>query len=189
MPSSFPAGPLLWPSLLAVLLVLVGAYTDLRWRRLPNWLTLGGALAALLLQLALRGPAGGLDSLLGWGLGVLLLFIPFALRGMGAGDVKLLAAVGASRGPAFVFVAFLLIALLGGLLSLGIMVRSGTLGPTLVRLGGGLRWAAVSLFRYRMVPSPALLRHDGRHRRRARRRRARPPRPTAWPSPPARCWR
>ncbi|MHB1133478.1 MAG: prepilin peptidase [Chloroflexota bacterium] len=153
---TLPSGAPLLPSLLVVALVLVGLYTDMRWRRLPNWLTLGGALVALLLQVLLRGLPGGLDSLLGWGLGCLLLFIPFAMRGMGAGDVKMLAAVGATRGPAFVLSAFLLAALVGGLLSIGIMLKSGTFVPTLVRLGGGLRWMAVSLFRYRMLPTPAL---------------------------------
>ncbi|MCL5108744.1 MAG: A24 family peptidase [Chloroflexi bacterium] len=140
------------PSAMIAVIVLAGAYTDTRWRRLPNWLTLGGALAGLLLQAALRGLPGALDGATGWLLGCALLFLPFALGGMGAGDVKLLGAVGAARGPGFVLIAFVCTALLGGAISLVMMARAGTLLPALRNLGGALRWAGVSLVRYRMVP-------------------------------------
>ena len=136
--------------------MLVAAGSDVRSRRLPNWLTLGGAGAGLFAQAVLRGGPGALDSALGWLLGVALLFIPFALRGMGAGDVKLLGAVGATRGASFVFVAFLFTAFVGGALSLLAMARAGTLLPALRGLGGSLYFGAVALFRYRMPPTLSL---------------------------------
>ena len=138
--------------MLISLVVLAGAFSDWRTQRLPNWLTLGGAAAGLIGEAAFRGGPGALDSALGWLLGCALLFVPFALRGMGAGDVKLLGAVGAARGPGFVFVAFLGTALIGGALSLLAMARYGTLLPAVRRLGGALRYVALALFRYRVLP-------------------------------------
>ena len=63
------------------------------------------------------GLGGIKDSLLGLFLGVVLLILPFALGGMGAGDVKLLAAVGALNGPSFVLYTFLYGAIAGGILA------------------------------------------------------------------------
>lgn len=137
---------------LAAALVCYGAFSDLRWRRLPNWLTLGGALAGLLLQAAPRGLPGALDGATGWLLGCALLFLPFALGGMGAGDVKLLGAVGAACGPGFVLIAFVCTALLGGAISLFMMARAGTLLPALRNLGGALGLTAVAVFRYHVLP-------------------------------------
>lgn len=80
----------------AVLLVgVVACWYDLRVGRLPNALTLGGALCGLVYAGYAGGVAGALTSAAGWAVG-LLLFLPFfALGGLGAGDVKLLAATGA----------------------------------------------------------------------------------------------
>jgi prepilin peptidase CpaA len=74
--------------------------TDLRTRRIPNVLTFGAALAGLLYQFV----SGGIDGLghaaLGWLVGAVIFILPFALGGLGGGDVKLLAALGAWLGPA-----------------------------------------------------------------------------------------
>ena len=79
--------------------------TDLRTRRIPNVLTFGAALAGLLYQFV----SGGIDGLghaaLGWLVGAVIFILPFALGGLGGGDVKLLAALGAWLGPADVALA------------------------------------------------------------------------------------
>jgi len=139
-------------SALLVIAVLVGAYSDWRWRRLPNWLTLGTALAGLALGLAGRGLDGGKDSLIGWLLGIALLFLPFALGGMGAGDVKLMGAVGALRGPSFVFISFIYTALIGGVVSLVLMAYQGRLCPLLKSVLGWLWLALRCVFLYRSLP-------------------------------------
>jgi prepilin peptidase CpaA len=67
---------------------------DLRQSRIPNWLTLGAAVAGLAYQTFTGGGYRFADSLGGWFVGAAMFFVPFALGGLGAGDVKLLAALG-----------------------------------------------------------------------------------------------
>lgn len=76
------------------------AATDLRRRRLPNALTLGGAAAALALRAVAAGPAGLMDGLEGGAICAALLLLPFLLHAAGGGDVKMLFAVGCFFGSA-----------------------------------------------------------------------------------------
>ena len=116
-------------SLAALVAVTVAVVTDLRSRRIPNWLT-GGALAlGLLGGFWLGGPSGGLSALGGAALGLLILLPFYAVRGMGAGDVKLLAAVGALLGYQTLLPIAFYGAMAGGVLSLVIMARRGVLAP------------------------------------------------------------
>ena len=73
--------------------------TDIRTRRIPNVLTFGATIAALVFHGSTAGTSGLATSVGGWMVGAALFLPVFALRGMGAGDVKLLAAVGAWLGP------------------------------------------------------------------------------------------
>lgn len=114
----------------ALLLVVlaISVVTDLRSRKIYNKVIFPGFVAALCLQTVLDGWNGLSEAVLGSITGLGLLLIPYLLGGMGAGDVKLLALVGAFKGPEFVFYAFLLTAMLGGLMALGILFfRSGAL--------------------------------------------------------------
>lgn len=123
------AGPL--TAVLAVVLVLA-IWFDVSRRRIPNWLTVGGAVAALVVRAFIGGEAvraGLLGGTLGLSLGILL----FALGAMGAGDGKLLATVGAVLGFGVFVLALPLIGLVGGLLALSVSARNGTLLPTLLR--------------------------------------------------------
>ncbi|MBF6991669.1 prepilin peptidase [Cupriavidus sp. IK-TO18] len=100
-------------------IVLSAAAIDLARRRIPNWLTFGAWIAALPVQMVIHGFAGGsLAWLYGWLVG-LTLFLPFyLLRGMAAGDVKLLAAVGAWLGAAMVVNVALATCVIGGVWAL-----------------------------------------------------------------------
>ncbi|WMW65074.1 A24 family peptidase [Nitratidesulfovibrio liaohensis] len=119
--------PILAAPLAAVLLVAVT--TDLRAMRIPNWLTFPAMLAGVVANAALGAWTGGLSgawdgllfSLSGFGLGLGLMLIPFLLRVMGAGDVKLLAAAGAFLGAETVFRAFIWTSLAGGVYALGVL--------------------------------------------------------------------
>lgn len=73
--------------------------TDIQSRRIPNWLTFGAAGAAIVFHTIFEGGGGFVLATTGWLVGALIMFLPFALRGLGGGDVKLLAALGAWLGP------------------------------------------------------------------------------------------
>jgi prepilin peptidase CpaA len=104
-------------------IAVVACMTDLRRRRIPNILTLGGAVAGLVFSVVTAGGNGAITSLEGWALG-LVLWLPFyALRGMGAGDVKLLACVGAWVGPAAVLHVAIYASIAGAVLALVVAAR------------------------------------------------------------------
>ena len=120
--------------MLAVGLVLATAI-DLRSRRIPNQLTAAMAVAGL------GFAAGGISgvsvaaSIGGIVLGLLLMLPGYALGATGAGDVKLMGAVGAIVGPPLVVSAFICTALAGGVLALIVAVRRRRLGATLAGTG------------------------------------------------------
>jgi prepilin peptidase CpaA len=88
-------------------ILALATLTDLREQRIPNGLSLGGAVLALITQATLFGPSGFALGAAGWAL-CLICFLPFYIGGgMAAGDVKLMAMVGAFLGPVAGFVAFL----------------------------------------------------------------------------------
>jgi len=105
--------------LCALAIASVGAVKDFRGHRIPNWLTYSGLLVALLVRLGL----GGWTELRGGLLGMLfaggIFFLLFLLGGMGGGDVKLMAAVGAWVGLAHVGILLIMSAIAGGLLAVG----------------------------------------------------------------------
>lgn len=118
----FPT-PLLSVSL--ALLVLAAAGWDLAERRIPNRLLLAGLVWAVLLQ-ALRGPVYLAAPLAGLMTGFLVFLPLYMMRAMGAGDVKLMAVVGAFAGPVLTLYMALAAAMAGGLLALGYLVAPGT---------------------------------------------------------------
>ena len=117
-------------SVLLVLVLLVACWTDLRSRRIPNWLTVGGMLAGLAVRASMGlGPVG--NGALGIALAALLALPFFAMGALGGGDAKLLMAVGAFMGPADLARASLVIAVVGGVVALFEAMRRGVLLPTL----------------------------------------------------------
>lgn len=127
----------MWTIASAAFVVLLACATwfDVRLRRIPNALTLSGLVVAL----GLRGLAGTdafLAGAAGAGLALLVALPPFALRVLGGGDVKLLAAVGGFMGPGQLPGALLVIAVLGGALALFEAVRQRALTKTLANTYG-----------------------------------------------------
>jgi prepilin peptidase CpaA len=125
------------PLLLLGALLLAAVWHDLRARRIPNQLVLWGALAGLALQAGLPsgaglystpfGALGLLAALAGLATGLALLLPMYALGTLGAGDVKLLAMIGAFLGPQQVLGAALLAMLAGGVLGLSVALYRGEL--------------------------------------------------------------
>ncbi|MBI5589806.1 MAG: prepilin peptidase [Deltaproteobacteria bacterium] len=99
-------------------ILLFSATTDLRSHRIPNYLTFPGMIAALTLYSFTNGFDGFLFSLKGIAVGIGVLLIPYLLGGMGAGDAKLMGAVGGYLGAKGVLGAFLLTAIIGGIYAL-----------------------------------------------------------------------
>jgi prepilin peptidase CpaA len=100
----------------------IGVLTDIRESRIPNLLTLPCALIGITLHTLFAGMEGFLFSIIGCAAGIGLLLLPYLMSGMGAGDVKLMGAVGAFLGAKATLEAFILIALAGGVYSLAIIL-------------------------------------------------------------------
>lgn len=116
-------------------LLLLAALSDLRARRIPNWVCGAIALSGLVVSVALRGaPAVG-----SWAAGLAVgfaIWIPFYLLGMlGAGDVKLFSAAAGWLGASGAVRAALLAAVVGGTLSIAFMLWTRTSRATLDRVG------------------------------------------------------
>jgi prepilin peptidase CpaA len=112
---------------LPLLLTLWIAWGDIKTNRIPNYLTLGTALTGLAYQLAFHGWSGLLHGLLGMVLGFAFLIFPYVWGGMGAGDVKALAALGAWLGPGRTLFLCCYMGMAGGLLALGVLWWKGLL--------------------------------------------------------------
>jgi prepilin peptidase CpaA len=112
---------------IAVLVAVLASVSDLRSRRIPNVLTFGAALAGLGYHLVTAGGPGALSSLGGLGLGFVFFLPFFVLGGLGAGDVKLAAALGAWLGPRDMFVVAVAGAIAGGVLAVVVALFAGYL--------------------------------------------------------------
>jgi prepilin peptidase CpaA len=125
-----------------VLLVLVcaAAMVDLAQRRIPNMLLLVGWGAALPLHLMAPQPGTAVLSALAGALCGLLLFLPlYLLRGMAAGDVKMMATVGLFVGPYDALQVGVFTWCVGGLMALAIIVGKGRLRMAVANVGDLLR--------------------------------------------------
>lgn len=117
-----------WLDLSLLLLVVSAAVSDLATRRIPNRLLLAGLMWALGLQLLARAPGAALLAGLAGAATGLLVFLPlYLLRGMAAGDVKLMATVGAFAGPFDALQIAVLAWCVGGVMGLLIIVSKGRL--------------------------------------------------------------
>jgi prepilin peptidase CpaA len=108
--------------------------TDVMTRRIPNILTFGAAAGALFVRGVLFGMPGVLDASAGWVTGFVILFPLFFVRGLGAGDVKLVAALGAWLGPIDGLWLALYTAIAGGVIGVGYSIARGYLGVALSNL-------------------------------------------------------
>jgi prepilin peptidase CpaA len=126
---------------LAVLLVLLAVSTvsDLKYRKIPNAWTAAGVVAGLALGL-MHGQIGG--AFLGLFAGLAIGLPLFALRAIGGGDAKLIAAVGTLMGPTSLLSALLYAGIVGGVMALLQAIRRGRLTSILRRALGLTLWAA-----------------------------------------------
>lgn len=123
-----------------VLLValLISVVTDIKSRIIYNKVVFPGLIAAFLLHVGFGGVAGLFHAFAGFAVGFALLLIPYLIGGMGAGDVKLLALVGACKGYVFVLTASVYMAVIGAVMALAaLLIRRGSMDR--------IRWTAYYL--------------------------------------------
>lgn len=124
---------------LALAVALWAGWLDWRSRRIPNWLTVSGFALGVGVNTVLSGWSGLKGSLEGTGIGIGVLLIPVMFRGIGAGDLKLVGALGACLGP-WKLVSILLVSIfIAGIMAIVETVRRRRIKETLSNLGVLLR--------------------------------------------------
>jgi prepilin peptidase CpaA len=125
--------------LFLTIVLLIAVISDIRLHKIPNWLTYPAMMGAIIYHTSTRGIGGFLYSVEGVGAGFAVLIIFYLMGGMGAGDVKLMGAVGGLLGPKGVFTAFVFTAIMGGLYALALLTFHGHLKKTAKRYGAILK--------------------------------------------------
>ena len=119
----------------AVLLSVIAAWTDFRSRRIPNWLTVSALLVGITANSVVSGWSGLKASLLGAGLGLLLL-LPFVLlRSLGAGDWKLAGALGSFTGPTMLVGLLVWSVFVAGVMAVALIIYTGRVRQTMRNIG------------------------------------------------------
>ncbi len=125
-----------WLIAASIALAIGAAYTDIRWGKVFNWMTVPFALLGLTLNTVGGGFDGLLLSLGGIGAGFALWLVSnFLGRILGGGDIKLLMAFGALLGPVFMVYTFAIGAIVGGAAALGIALKQGLLAKIMKQMG------------------------------------------------------
>ena len=112
-------------------LALVITYYDVRYRRIPNPFVLATLVTGLVANALVGGAWGAAASLGGCALAFGLMFVLHVFGAMGAGDVKLFAAIGSVVGASLVVPTFFVVVLVGGALGVVTMFRAGAVRSTL----------------------------------------------------------
>ena len=120
-------------ALLAPLAIII-TYYDVRYRRIPNAFVLATLASGLIVNTIYGGLNGVLASLGGCAIAFILMFVLHVFGAMGAGDVKLFAAVGSLIGTQLVLPTFLVVILTGGALALLLMLHTGAVRATMQRV-------------------------------------------------------
>ena len=121
--------------ILAGVLALAAGYTDWRWRRIPNWLTVPGFLAGIAANSIAYGWPGLRLSLGGAGLGLLLLFPFVFIRALGAGDWKLVGAIGACLGSHEILTVLAGAVLVAGVMAMALVIYKKRFQETMGNVG------------------------------------------------------
>lgn len=112
--------------ILSVFLAIV-AYYDIRYNRIPNWLNVSGVLVGIIYNLLAHQIDGLLQSVGGLFAGGIIMLILYIFKALGAGDVKMFAAIGAITGVLFTLYSMMYTIIFAGILALIILVFTKTL--------------------------------------------------------------
>lgn len=119
---------------LALAVGLTAGWIDYRTRRIPNWLTVPGALLGIVVQWLATGPHGVHMALEGMALALTCLLPLVLLRAMGAGDWKLMGALGAVLGPVMMLMVLAASVFLSGVMAIVIVIRAGRVKETFMNV-------------------------------------------------------
>jgi prepilin peptidase CpaA len=133
-------------------ILIVSAVIDLRTQKIPNLITYPAMVIAFFYHGTFWGGNGLLFSLTGWSVGIALLLLPYLLGGMGAGDAKLMGAVGGMIGAKGVFYAFLCTAIVGGIYALVLILMRRTYFNGFFKQKIATLWTFVLTRKY--IPDP-----------------------------------
>lgn len=133
-------------------LAIVAGWLDWHSQKIPNWLTVSGFVVGVVMYTVSRGWAGAVAALSGAGLMLGVLLPVVLLRGLGAGDWKLMGALGSILGWQRVLEVLFVSIVLAALLALVQMIREHRLRSTLVNLGELLR----GFFIFGLRPNPEI---------------------------------
>jgi len=141
--------------IILICLLVISAIIDIKWKKIPNVLTFPAMIIGLVAHGFKNGASGFLYSIEGLLLGLALLIVFYFMGMMGAGDVKLMGAVGSILGPAGVFNAFLFTAIVGGIYAVIVLAYHG-------QLVGFMKRIAMSLKLSLLTRGPTLLPNEGK---------------------------
>jgi prepilin peptidase CpaA len=135
------AQPTIW--MFALAFTFAAAWVDWRTRLIPNWLTMSGIVFGIALHIWTAGWRGAIASAEGMGLALALLLPLVLLRALGAGDWKLMGAIGALLGPAMLTFILLASIFVSGAMAVALMVTSGRIRATIRNIISLLRGFAL----------------------------------------------
>lgn len=124
----------MYADITVILLIILAAYFDITTSKIPNRITVTLIIFGILYNTITNGITGLIFSSLGIMSGVIVFIIPFILGGMGGGDVKLMAAIGALKGWRFVLITTIYTGIVGGVIVILILIRQKKLLKSLKRV-------------------------------------------------------
>lgn len=135
--------------LLVLVVLALALYYDLRQHKIKNFITLPAAVAGCALNLWDQGWLGLVAALQGWLVPVLLLILLYFINVMGAGDIKLFAAIGAIMGLPFALESFAYTVFIGSAIALVLLIRKKEF---LGRMAGLSRYIKLTMLSGKLVP-------------------------------------
>jgi prepilin peptidase CpaA len=128
-----------FPFVFLVGVLLIASIKDILSYKVPNWVTLPTAIIGIIWHASARGSEGFFYSLEGVVVGFALMIFFYLTGGSGAGDVKLMAAVGGFLGPKGILIAWICTSFVGGIYALILLAIKGHLTKTFKRYGAFLK--------------------------------------------------
>ena len=122
-----------------IVILALALYYDVKEQKIKNFITIPAAVTGIAINLTERGLEGVFLSLQGWIVPVLALMVFYAIKVMGAGDIKLFAALGAIMGLKFVIYSFIYTVYIGAVIAFFLLVRRNQFKKRLMYLGSYFR--------------------------------------------------